>query len=638
MATFLIENPTLQVYTDKACTNNNDLAAIKAGDKIEAELVTGTADVYYITDYYPLKNPMMAKKIAETGNNPYIGRYVRRVKYREYIGTDENGNPKYKETFSFEKISEVKISNNTGAYSVTNSDGSKSPQSTENVNNGTTTPSTIDYVRQSASLVEYDEYYSEVGNTSRSIDEYVNNISKGFSVKDIRGILGAPHQFMPLTDIRTTPGSEFSHIALGRMYTKHIVRTIPLLLITPGIPKFFKGTKEEKEQILGGLTGIISDLSKILTGGRSSNKYSRKYYNLEFDLVNYYKYVNTMLRLASIMLGVAGKKVDGKYLSNYDWEYNEATQSNTNPTGNTWRKYFGYFNKCVALYANMGESVSDTFSNETTVSQLASSMNSISDKAREINFIMGNIAGNTGTTNILEGTQSGIQDMVGSLASGGGVIGNILNKAQALLAGGRLVFPEIWQDSKFSRSYSANMRLVASSGNNFAYYMDILVPYYHVLALCLPKQSETGDDTDQVYNSPFLLRCYYKGRFNIDMGIIQSLSVTKGAEAEWTIYGLPTIVELQFEIKDMYEVMFMSKLRNDNIAVATDPLFSNTAELDYIANTCGININDMTFSTLVNGFIDLVAGKISDALNPRNYIPDVLKNLASQGMFDWFRR
>ena len=635
MATFLIENPTLQVYTDKACTNNNDLAAIKAGDKIEAELVTGTADVYYITDYYPLKNPMMAKKIAETGNNPYIGRYVRRVKYREYIGTDENGNPKYKETFSFEKISEVKISNNTGAYSVINSDGSKSPQSTENVNNGITTPSTIDYVRQSASLVEYDEYYSEVGNTTRTTNEYINNISKGYTVKNIRGIMGAPHQFMPLTDIRTTEGSEFSHVALGRMYTKHIVRTIPLLLITPGIPEFLKADKESKKSLLESLfTGSYTNLTNVLSG--NGNQYSRKYYNLKFKVDDYYRYVNTMLRLAAIILGVAGKKVDGKNLSNYDWMYNDGAQQNTNPTGSTWRKYFGYFNKCVALYANMGESVNDTFSNETTVSQLASSMNSISDKAREINFIMGNVAGNTGTTNILEGAQSGIQDMVGSLASGGGVIGNILNKAQALLAGGRLVFPEIWQDSKFSRSYSANMRLVASSGNNFAYYMDILVPYYHVLCMCLPKQSETGDDADQVYNSPFLLRCYYKGQFNIDMGIISSLSVTKGAEAEWTIYGLPTVVELQFEIKDMYEVMFMSK--SNNTGIVNDPIFSNTAELDYIANSCGINLNDMTFSTLANVFIKFSVGKINDILNPQNWIPDQLRNLGIQGIFDWFKR
>ena len=502
VATFLIENPTLQVYTDKMCTNNNDLAAIKSGDKIEAELVAGTTDTYYITDYFPLKNPNVAKRIAETGTNPYIGRYVKRVKYiksQTKIGTDKNGNPiyQYEYGYSFEKISDVKISNNTGAYSVTNSDGSKSPQSSENINNGTTTPSTIDYIRQSASLVEYDEYYSEVGNVTRSTDEYVNNISKGYSVIDMRGIFGAPHQFMPITDMRTTPGSEFDHVKLGRIYTKHIVRTIPLLLITPGKPEFLPNeTEEDKTKIFTAL--MIGDTSG-LTSTLSGNKYSRKYYNLKFDIADYYRYVNTMLRLSAVLLGVGDKRVYGQSttLANYDWEYNGARDNNTGATS-TWRKYIGTFAGSIALYANMGESVNDTFSNETTVSQLASSMNSISDKAREINFIMGNAASNTGLTSLLEGGEQAIQSVAGALASGGGIIGNILNKTQALLAGGRLVFPEIWQDSKFSRGYSANMKLIAASGNNFTYFMDILVPYYHVLGLCLPKQSEEAGDAGQV--------------------------------------------------------------------------------------------------------------------------------------------
>ena len=72
------------------------------------------------------------------------------------------------------------------------------------------------------------------------------------------------------------------------------------------------------------------------------------------------------------------------------------------------------------------------------------------------------------------------------------------------------------------------------------------------------------------------------------MGIMTGLSITKGAECEWTVNGIPTVADISFEIKDLYEGMFMSR--------AEDPLdfgiLSNITELDYIANSCGININD----------------------------------------------
>ena len=66
------------------------------------------------------------------------------------------------------------------------------------------------------------------------------------------------------------------------------------------------------------------------------------------------------------------------------------------------------------------------------------------------------------------------------------------------------------------------------------------------------------------------------------------LSITKGAECEWSVNGIPTVADISFEIKDLYEGMFMSR--------AEDPMdmniLSNITELDYIANSCGININD----------------------------------------------
>ena len=174
---------------------------------------------------------------------------------------------------------------------------------------------------------------------------------------------------------------------------------------------------------------------------------------------------------------------------------------------------------------------------------------------------------------------------------------SILNKAQTILAGGRIIFPEIWLDSSFSRSYSCSMKLVSPSGDKLSVFLNILVPIYHLLAFMLPRQS-----VQQAYFSPFLVRAYYKGLFNVDMGIITGLSITKGDEGEWTLDGIPTVANISFEIKDLYDGLFMSKQTSDS---DYQDILSNIQELDYIANSCGVNVNDQEIMRTVRMYTAL---------------------------------
>ena len=106
------------------------------------------------------------------------------------------------------------------------------------------------------------------------------------------------------------------------------------------------------------------------------------------------------------------------------------------------------------------------------------------------------------------------------------------------------------------------------------------------------------------------------------------LNVTKGAECEWTVDGIPTVADVSFEIKDLYEGMFMSRAE-DHMDMG---ILSNITELDYIANSCGININDQevmrTFKlfkvlkldnaigdTIANGIVGNIAQFFNQQLN-----------------------
>ena len=294
----------------------------------------------------------------------------------------------------------------------------------------------------------------------------------------------------------------------------------------------------------------------------------------------------------------------------------------------------------IAFYANCGESVSDSFGNSTTTSQLASAVNSLSDKTRELTFL--------GLNNDMRKAATGIdaRELGGSITSGvqnllpdsfkGGFVDSVLASIKTIVAGGRLIFPNIWQDSQFSRSYTVNMKLVSPSADKLSIFFNILVPMFHILALTLPRQHQSSDNDvygDQGYTSPFLVRAYYKGMFNIDMGIINNLSITKGTEGEWSRDGLPTVMNIDFSIEDLYQRQMMSTNKGD---LLTANILSNVAELDYIANSCGININAdenarayrlwQGATTTVSDLYSLsIVGAISQSINN-----------AVNGIFSWF--
>ena len=344
---------------------------------------------------------------------------------------------------------------------------------------------------------------------------------------------------------------------------------------------------EQKQGLLESLFGI-SGRDESSLPFQLGNEYSGKYYSLKFAYVDYFEYVNAMLRSAAVFLNLQDTKVDGTTLGEYNWLYGTGIENKFGSEG--LKKFLGPYAGCIAMYADCGNTVSDNFGNDTTQSQLSSTLNSLSDTGRELNFLVGNV-GSVAGLNLtaltgqgdLENNIDNVQSEIDKLLGHGNIMSNILGKAQTILAGGRLIFPEIWSDSSFGRSYSCNMKLISPSGDKFSIYMNILVPIYHILAMALPRQS-----VQQAYFSPFLLRCYYKGMFNIDMGIMTSLTINKGAEGEWTVDGLPTVADVSFDIKDLYSGMFMSRM-HDNKSM---DIISNITELDYIANSCGININD----------------------------------------------
>jgi hypothetical protein len=92
------------------------------------------------------------------------------------------------------------------------------------------------------------------------------------------------------------------------------------------------------------------------------------------------------------------------------------------------------------------------------------------------------------------------------------------------------------------------------------------------------------------YDTPFLVRAYCKGMFNINMGIITDLSCTRGAEAQWNNSGLPTQMDVSISIEDLYSTLVMSNMKGVNPFSNFFDVVTNTEMIDFLSNLSGLNV------------------------------------------------
>ena len=423
----------------------------------------------------------------------------------------------------------------------------------------------------------------EQTDSSKLADELKNN----YNIVDTRGIFGMPYQYMPIADRRVTNStSNFS--GLGRKYMEKIVARMPLLLITPGVPEFMPGyDSSEKNSVLRVLASIgKSNLEACINN-------SGKYYSLRYDKQSYFHYVNPLCRMGASYLNIENYELpvikgEPQKLKSYDWD----------KYCNTKIHEYMCYKSAIAFYIDSEKQISDSFSNSETGSELLGKLNGVSDMAREINFLMGTASSQIGveldaftTDRNLQNNELNNVDFLSRIKSSGNTmttfLKNLTGQLQTVFAGGKLIFPKIWQDSSFGREYNINIKLLSPDQDVLSWYLNIYVPLMHLICLVAPRQSGPNG-----YVSPFLVKAYYRGLFNCDLGLITSMSVNRGSEGGWTRNGLPTSVDVSFSIKDLYESFSITSQEKGLLGRDVKPtLLKNIILMDYIANLCGVNIN-----------------------------------------------
>ena len=508
----------------------------------------------------------------------------------------------------------------------------------DKTSNSNTEKSTISFGSYDTEIIEA---YNTKAKTSSTIDRTKINLA------NLRSVFGLPYQYLPDADLRlnsettSIENGDSSLLNVGMKYREKILARMPLLVMMPGVVNFMPNYSASDQNTM--IKNLLSENGENYSNNKAFDflmnknvKTRSSYYTFYPAWSEYFNYVNKMCAAAAVFMGLSdvvipynsstsGRSSDT--LATYKWQY--ATPGSLKRT---------FYKGSCAFYINTDTSINDTYSNSTTQSQLASKVNSYSDMARELVFISGGATDAAAKVADLATSVGG--NAIGSVAGGANTIASSLAmgdatakfKSQGLLhailggisntaTGAKMQFPELWQDSSFSRDYSATIKLDSPDNDPLSVYLNIIVPLIHLTAFAAPRA--TGPTT---YASPFLVRAYYQGFFNVNMGIISSLSITKGAEGAWTLNNIPTVAEVQITIHDLFATQTISIDANNTNSLWGLGMLSNQPLMEYIANMCGVNYNEPEWDRLIDLATMLMKRKVSDMI-PRieNNIEEVIR-------------
>ncbi len=267
----------------------------------------------------------------------------------------------------------------------------------------------------------------------------------------------------------------------------------------------------------------------------------------------------------------------------------------------------------VTFRVDYGGSVSESFSNSARESDIASTVNSASNTAKSsrFTFMDGNL-----TDGMIGGIVSAAQSIIN------GTLEGLHLSGLSVFAGAAFVdIPKHWDSSSCNLPRSDyTIELRSPYGNKLSRFQNLIVPLCMLLAGGLPLS--TGPAS---YTSPFLCELYAQGRNQIRLGIIDSLSITRGTgNCGFTKNNEPLGIDISFSVLDLSSIMHM-------------PISPGNSPLDIISN-----LGRETASRLIaedSIFNDYMSVLSSLNMAEQIYVSDKFKrnwNKLSADWHEWF--
>ena len=238
-------------------------------------------------------------------------------------------------------------------------------------------------------------------------------------------------------------------------------------------------------------------------------------------------------------------------------------------------------------------SVSESFSNSVGESDLSQKLNSTSSTFQQARFSManGNIIG--GAVGAAAGT---VVDAASDLLTGtlSGITGGFSDVIKGLMGEGFVDIPKHWMSSSASLpKVNYSIQLTTPYGNVMSRMLNLNIPLCMLLAAALPRS--TGK---QSYTSPFLCQIFDRGRCQIRLGIIDSLTITRGTgDLAFDTNGNPLAIDINFSVTDLSSIMHMP-ISSGMIDTFDATLDEDNILCDYLAVLGGQDIYSQIYPAL----------------------------------------
>lgn len=229
-------------------------------------------------------------------------------------------------------------------------------------------------------------------------------------------------------------------------------------------------------------------------------------------------------------------------------------------------------------------SFDEVLENDVKDSVIASAVNGLRDTVgSELGFILNSNVESGVLDEAMNFLGSGVETAAMSLNNltqgvTGGFVGNLFTGAIQSIKGQKMIYPKIYNESRSSMNYQFSVNLTSPYGDVYNYYMNIVVPLMHLIALASPRMV-----TANTVSSPYLVQAYIPGMCTCHLGIISNMTITKNKNANHvSVNGFPLDVKVTFTITELYNAM--------SISPGNDPasfLFNETLN-DYMANLAGL--------------------------------------------------
>lgn len=474
---------------------------------------------------------------------------------------------------------------------------------------------------------------------------------------------GSPPQWTKYADPRIlsiTRSDINLQYVLGRRYAETVVAQPTILSMCPGIIEF-------NASALSNDTNFDS-LGELITKGTNPSDIKQSLNNLSGNLVRftptwevssfakmssgsnanvagYLAYVNTLSKIFVTYLGRNADigTVDNGDANGYDsgplsqrtvpklgCKYSDINWGDID--GNVDLSIFGASGsgeglnyKYVNFYVSGQLSVDETFDTTVRSSSLEDNLNGqLSTQLKDVAFITGRAIGGNDLV------ESDLEQVMSDTGSFGGIIGNLFGTGMEMLRGGKVILPQIVDDCTYGKSCQFTCKFISPAGDVESIFWNVLVPYFHLMPFVLPQQIGSSID---MYSYPFMCRATCKGLFNCPMGVVRGFRINRGGSDNelWTNEGLPTEIEVQFEITPLYSKLMLSE---NSTAAGVAKFIKNTGLQEYVGTLTAVDIRlgelDLRITTalsLARGWFNNIPDSIVQYALNKTHVADIIHGI-----------